>query len=606
MEQVKYKNFDILIQHLEGELYPTRVLHSPAGETRGELSFSSLVPDVITNLKSLRDLVLENRPEEGSDVERWTQATRFGELLFDALMSGELRSCFDVSLNLARRSEQGLRIRMRIEPPELAALPWELMRDKRSESFISLSMHTPIVRYIELQQSAPPLITRKPLSILVVISSPTDQAALSVEAETGHITQALSDLVAKGDVRITMLRDANLLAIQKQLREDDYHVLHYIGHGTFGETDGEGYLVFETNQKRSHFVSGRKLGPLLHDEDTLRLVVLNACSTAVTAEAKPFSGVATALVQAGIPAVVAMQTSVTDEAALQFSQVFYESIADGCPIDTAVAEGRKAIDFSAGHTVEWAIPELFMRVGDGLLFNFESPAAETRLAEPPETHPQGHPQTPKVSGAIAQPAESVNQPTPPEVESQPVAERVVSDALTQTPHLSESDLAAMVKAVFKRSNPKAQEAGGDDPARKAGTSAADPHIDVRPVTNEEFMRFVETGGGKSPSTWHRGRCPREKAGQPVTGVSWHQAVAYAKWASKRLPTASEWDRASSGLERPGALWEWTTDEVKPRGLGRQGTKRALRGGPSIQSTDRPQTSAWPDEELDYIGFRCAQ
>ncbi len=575
MEQVKYKNFDILIEHLEGELYPTRVLHSPAGETRGELSFSSLVPDVITNLKSLRDLVLEIRPEEESDVERWTQATRFGELLFDALMSGEVRSCFDVSLNLARRSEQGLRIRMRIEPPELAALPWELMHDKRSDSFISLSIYTPIVRYIELQQAAPPLITRKPLSILVVISSPTDQAALSVDAETGQITQALSDLVDKGDVRITILREANLLAIQKQLRENDYHVLHYIGHGHFGETDGEGYLVFETNQGRSHFVSGRKLGPLLHDEDTLRLVVLNACSTAVTAEAKPFSGVATALVQAGIPAVVAMQTSVTDEAALQFSQVFYESIADGCPIDTAVAEGRKAIEFSASQTVEWAIPELFMRVGDGLLFNFESPASETRPPEPPETHQQGHLQTPQLSGGIAQPAGFLNQPTLPEVESRPVAGRVI---LPPNPPM----------------------------AGKASAQPEAPHIDVRPVSNEEFMRFVETGGGKTPSTWHRGRCPRENAGHPVTGVSWHQAVAYAQWTGKRLPTAAEWDKASSGLERPGALWEWTTDEVKPRGLGRQGTKRALRGGPSIQSTDRPQTSAWPDEELDYIGFRCAQ
>lgn len=603
MEQVKYKNFDILIQHREGELYPTRVLHSPAGETRGELSFSSLVPDVISNLKSLRDLVLEIRPEEESDVERWTQAIRFGELLFDALMSGEVRSCFDVSLNLARRNEQGLRIRMRIEPPELAALPWELMHDKRSDSFISLSVHTPIVRYIELQQAAEPLVARKPLNILVVISSPTDQATLSVDAETGLITQALGDLVQKGDVRITTLRDANLLSIQKQLREDDYHVLHYIGHGHFGETDGEGYLVFENNQGRSHFVSGRKLGPLLHDEDTLRLVVLNACSTAVTAEAKPFSGVATSLVQAGIPAVVAMQTSVTDQAALQFSQVFYESIADGCPIDTAVAEGRKAIEFSASHTVEWAIPELFMRVGDGLLFNFESPS-ETKIAERTEHSQPILAQTRTPSGVSSQPTNPVSQSTLSKSESQSSDERLVSDALAQTPHLSESDMSAMVKAVFKDAPPGRQEPR-HDPAGKPSDQIADPIIDARPVTNDEFLRFVETTRGNPPSTWPRGRCPREKAGHPVTGVSWHQAVAYAEWAGKRLPTADEWDRAASGLERPGNMWEWTSDEVKPRGLGRKGTKRALKGGPSI-SSDRNQTSAWPDEELDYIGFRCAR
>ncbi len=577
MEQIKYRNFDILIQHLEGEIYPTRVLHSPAGETRGELSFSSLVPDVISNLKSLRDLVLEIRPEDESSVERWTQATRFGELLFDALMSGEVRSCFDVSLNIARRGEEGLRIRLRIEPPELAALPWELMHDKRSDSFISLSIYTPIVRYIELQQAAAPLVTRKPLRILVVISSPTDQYALNVEAETLLITQALRDLVNKGDVKITTIREANLLAFQKQLREDEYHVLHYIGHGHFDETDGEGYLVFENNQGGSHFVSGRKLGPLLHDEDTLRLVVLNACSTAVAAQAKPFSGVATSLVQAGIPAVVAMQTSVTDDAALQFSQVFYESIADGCPIDTAVAEGRKAIEFSASHTVEWAIPELFMRVGDGLLFNFDSRPPEMRPPDSLETGSRGQLHEPELSGSLAEQKSSG------------------------------SGVASGVKPQVEPQHPIDQSTSFPGPplAGAPAPESADAQVDSRLVTNEEFMRFVEATRGKPPSTWDRGRCPREKANQPVTGASWYQAVAYAQWTGKRLPTSSEWDKASSGFERTGVLWEWTSDEVKPRGLGRQGTKRALRGGP-VQSADRPQTSAWPDEELDYIGFRCAQ
>jgi formylglycine-generating enzyme required for sulfatase activity len=298
--------------------------------------------------------------------------------------------------------------------------------------------------------------------------------------------------------------------------------------------------------------------------------VLNACSTAVTAEAKPFSGVATALVQAGIPAVVAMQTSVTDQAALQFSQVFYESIADGCPIDTSVAEGRKAIEFSASHTVEWAIPELFMRVGDGLLFNFDLSASHTAA---PAYKPVPPPPAP--SAGASRNSEMVIEPPP----------------LNRSPNSFDSRLTSTPKPA---------------PPVVRGVQPGAAHIDARPVTNEEFQRFVEAGGGKPPSTWQRGRCPREKAALPVTGITWYQAVAYAQWKGKRLPTAAEWDNAISGLERSGALWEWTADEVKPRGLGRKETKRALRGGPSIQSTDRPQTSAWPDEQLDYIGFRCAQ
>ena len=123
------------------------------------------------------------------------------------------------------------------------------------------------------------------------------------------------------------------------------------------------------------------------------------------------------------------------------------------------------------------------------------------------------------------------------------------------------------------------------------------------MTNDQFMRFVEATGAPTPSNWQRGRYPREKANYPVTGVSWHQAVAYTQWVGCQLPSAAEWDKAASTLDRTANLWEWTTDEVKPRGLGRQGTKRALKGGPAQGAS---QSSAWPDEQLDYIGFRCAR
>lgn len=564
MDHVKYKNFDILIQNRENDVYPTRVLSSPAGETRGVLAFSSLVPDVITNLKSLRDLVLDVAPQDQSEMERWAHATRFGELLFDALMSGEVRSCFDVSLNL--RGKDGLRIRLRIEPPELSALPWELMRDKRSGSFVSLSNLTPVVRYIELQQASPPLVTRKPLCVLVVISSPTDMPQLNVEAEISQLTEDLRELVKNGDLNITVLREASLLALQKQLRKAEYNVLHYIGHGHFSEEDGEGYLVFENNQGRSQFVSGGKLGPLLHDEETLRLTVLNACSTSVSAEAKPFSGVATSLVQAGIPAVVAMQTAVTDDAALQFSQAFYQAIADGCPIDYSVSEARKSIDSLAGHTVEWAIPELFMRVADGMLFDFDSGTSEAASSVAPRQAPESD---------LALPASSPDQPSrvsnsQPLVEPEPV---------------------------------RTEQRVNYEPARSSVSEPVAAQLDSRMVTNEEFKRFVEATRARAPSTWQRGGYPFG-ANRPVTGVSWHQAAAYATWAGKRLPSMKELNQAAGKLERLENLWEWAMDEVNPRGLGRKEKKRALYGGPSV-SERSSITSAWPEEELDYIGFRCA-
>src|SRR6185503_16705930 len=81
------------------------------------------------------------------------------------------------------------------------------------------------------------------------------------------------------------------------------------------------------------------------------------------------AGVATNLVRLGIPAVVAMQFEISDEAAITFSSEFYAALVDGLPVDAAVAEARKAM--YATSDVEWATPVLYMRSSNGVLFQLE-------------------------------------------------------------------------------------------------------------------------------------------------------------------------------------------------------------------------------------------
>jgi formylglycine-generating enzyme required for sulfatase activity len=70
------------------------------------------------------------------------------------------------------------------------------------------------------------------------------------------------------------------------------------------------------------------------------------------------------------------------------------------------------------------------------------------------------------------------------------------------------------------------------------------YIDRTPVTVAEYMRFVQATGYKPPRLLFPGPRPLDYEHHPITGVSWHDARAYAAWAGKRLPTEAEWEKAA--------------------------------------------------------------
>ncbi len=82
-------------------------------------------------------------------------------------------------------------------------------------------------------------------------------------------------------------------------------------------------------------------------------------------------------------------------------------------------------------------------------------------------------------------------------------------------------------------------------------------IDKTPVTNAEYARFVYLTGRKSPGHWNGNELPEGIADHPVVYVTWHDAVAYAKWAGKRLPTEEEWEKAARGTD--GRQYPWGDD-----------------------------------------------
>jgi iron(II)-dependent oxidoreductase len=207
-------------------------------------------------------------------------------------------------------------------------------------------------------------------------------------------------------------------------------------------------------------------------------------------------------------------------------------------------------------------------------------------------------------------------------------------------------------------------------------------IDRLPVTFGDFAAFVEKNGYQDPALWsdegwayvqeHALLRPRfwdepewahvHGQSQPVVGVSFYEAQAYARFAGKRLPTEAEWEKAAAGeegrmypwgddweegrcsfrggavraappvgqfplgvspygvWEMAGGVWEWCTDwhdekyytvapERDPTGPS-TGTMKVARGGAwnALPLLNRcANRNAWkPSARFSNVGFRCAR
>jgi N-acetylneuraminic acid mutarotase len=377
MPKLDYLNFDLLIENA-AKKYRARVIDSPAGQAATEFA------------RPFSELELENfylkvgRPRQGVrrlESPEMDAAQQFGKRLFDTVFSGEVYACFRSSLNEAATQNKGLRMRLRVDTQDLSNLPWEFIYSAGLNRFLAWSIETPLVRYIEMPQPVEILKVAPPIKVLVMISSPSDFQSLDVDQEWNRLKDALQPLISSGQVQLERVEMATLSALQQRLRRSEYHIFHFIGHGGFDERAQDGVLVFEDENGRGRPLSGQYLGTLLHDHKSLRLAVLNACEGARTSQTDPFAGVAQCLVQQGIPAVIAMQFEITDQAAITFAQEFYTAVVDGFPVDAAVGEARKAI-VASGNDIEWGTPVLFTRAPDGHIFDIAATRTKLRKSAP--------------------------------------------------------------------------------------------------------------------------------------------------------------------------------------------------------------------------------
>lgn len=371
---MQYLDFDLEIGLGTEGTYPVKVLRSPAGEAEGSMRFPFDAPTLENRLLKLQNALLRSGGEQRRRIlSADEQAMQdFGQRLFEALLVGDLRSRYDVSRERAARESKGLRLRLRIEAPELAALPWEYLYDQTEGEYVCLSSDTPLVRYLELPRPAPPLKVEPPLRILGMIANPSDQDQLNVERERERMRQALRRLEGKGLVKLTWLDGQTWQDLHRAMQRGPWHIFHFIGHGGFNPRTDEGVLALANEEGKTRLLSATELGRLLASHRFLRLAVLNACEGAKGSQQDVFSSSAAMLARRGIPAVLAMQYEITDTAAIECTRAFYEALASGNPVDGAVAQARTAISVAMSNSLEWGTPVLYLRAADGTLFDLPS------------------------------------------------------------------------------------------------------------------------------------------------------------------------------------------------------------------------------------------
>jgi hypothetical protein len=125
MDNIEYLDFELRIEK-RGQRYLATVVHSPSGEASSlfKLPFSNLeIENFILRMESThRGMRRISTPEMQT-------VRQFGNKLFEAVFCDEVRSCFMSSQNEAKNQGLGLRLKLRLDSPELINIPWEFLYD---------------------------------------------------------------------------------------------------------------------------------------------------------------------------------------------------------------------------------------------------------------------------------------------------------------------------------------------------------------------------------------------------------------------------------------------------------------------------------------------
>lgn len=168
--------------------------------------------------------------------------------------------------------------------------------------------------------------------------------------------------------------------------------MHFDGHGVYDQEAGLGVLLFESENYEKHSVDSDRLGTLLN-ETGIPLMILDACQSGQPDENNPFGSVASRLIESGVGGVVAMNYSVLVETSKRLVRYFYQGLAEGKTVSSALDAARLELLADSGRVKlyrpgngeetidlqDWFVPALYQQSQEIRPF---SPQAELPEALP--------------------------------------------------------------------------------------------------------------------------------------------------------------------------------------------------------------------------------
>ncbi len=369
-----------------------------------EMFFTHPLPPYPLEQATLPDISSDSNQPGGMSA-RLMQT--LGVSLWQWVFDGSIMVSINQSRGIAIGQGNPLRLQIEIRDPVLIALPWEIMQEAPGTPAISLSPHILFSRTTSDVSALPAARPETALKILLVQGQAADVSGigltndalpmLKLEQEADMLAQVLKTSGNSGiggskeipcEVR-TLVQPTPLELIQA-LETRHYNVLFYAGHGMPGP-DG-GVLFVRPDMP----LNGTELAQVL-TRCQVKLAVFNACWGAQSdhydrtddtmpggkvSQPMPRSSLAEVLIHHGVPAVLGMRNSITDQEALSFIQELAKALAERKPIDQAVAIARQhLLAVYKFNQQAWTLPVLYMH-----------PEFDGELLTPIAAIPPGHTQ----------------------------------------------------------------------------------------------------------------------------------------------------------------------------------------------------------------------